>query len=97
MESQYSFTEPLDYLLNRTEKNYEVMNFGTDGYGTDQVYLQYMQEGTKLNLDYVFYIYSNNDLRNIRENSLIDISKKGLLEVKKHKRKNGLVLLRIFI
>jgi len=37
--SQYSFTEPLDYLLNKTGSKYEVMNFGTDGYGADQAYL----------------------------------------------------------
>jgi hypothetical protein len=94
MESQYSFTEPLDYLLNKTGKNYEVMNFGTDGYGTDQVYLQYIQEGTKLDLDYIFYVYSNNDLRNILENNIIDVNSDGILEFKEYKRKKWISLVK---
>ncbi|MFQ5671594.1 MAG: hypothetical protein ACE5G9_00735 [Nitrospinales bacterium] len=77
MPVQYSFTEPLDFLLNRTGKAFEVLNFGTDGYGTDQVYLQYMEEGKKSNLDFVVYLYCENDLRDILANKLIDIDEKG--------------------
>lgn len=82
MEVQYAFTEVLDYLLNRTGIRAEVLNFGTDGYGTGQVYLQYLQEGLPLDLDLVFYVYSNNDLRNIRENDLIDLDAQGQLQIK---------------
>lgn len=73
MPAEYSFTEPLDYLLNKTGKKFEVLNFGVDGYGTDQIYIQYLQDGVKLNLDEVFYMYCSNDLRNILENNLIHI------------------------
>lgn len=81
MEVQYAFTEVLDYLLNRAGIKVEVLNFGTDGYGTGQVYLQYLQEGLDLDLDLVFYVYSSNDLRNIRENDLVDLQE-GQLQIK---------------
>lgn len=84
MESQYSFTEPLDYLLNETGKKYEIMNFGTDGYGTDQIYLQYLQEGRQLGLDVVIYIYCRNDLRNINENNLLKLDQKGNIETNRY-------------
>ncbi|GEM_PF-2169597 len=77
---QYSFTEPLDYLLNKTGSFFEVLNFGNDGYGTDQVYLQYMDEGINMDLDIVIYLYCENDLRDILANQLIelDLSKKHI-------------------
>ena len=37
----YSFSEPLDYLLNETGQNFNTLNFGVDGYGTDQSFLSY--------------------------------------------------------
>jgi len=84
MESQFSFTEPLDYLLNKTGGKYEVMNFGTNGYGTDQIYLQYLQEGVGLGLDFVFYIYCSNDLRNINENDLLKLDQHGNIQARQY-------------
>ena len=59
---QYSFTEPLDYLLNAAgQGRFNVLNFGVDGYGTEQSYLHY--SGFKeTNLDYVFYLFYFNDI-----------------------------------
>lgn len=74
---QFSFTEPLDYLLNRAGDRVEVLNFGTDGYGTDQVYLQYMEDGRKAGLDAVVYLYCENDLSDILANRLIDLDADG--------------------
>ena len=71
IESQYSFTEPLDYLLNKTGRRFEVMNFGVDAYGTEQIYLQYLQDGTLLNLDMVFYVFCFNDLADIHKTDLL--------------------------
>jgi hypothetical protein len=79
MAVQYSFTEPLDYLLNKTGKKYEVMNFGTDGYGTDQEYLEYLQEGVRTKPDYVFLVPNAGDLRNINENDLFRLDPQGRL------------------
>ena len=79
MEVQYVFTEPLDYLLNRTGRSFEVINFGTNGYGTDQAYLQYLDEGRVLDLDVVFYLHCQNDLGDIIANRLIDLDASGQL------------------
>ena len=91
--AQYSFTEPLDYLLNKTGQDFELLNFGVDGYGTDQIYLQYLQEGVNLDLDLIFYIYCNNDLRNIRENNLFYLDDKGELKFREYKEFNILTTL----
>ena len=82
LPSPYSFTEPLDYLLNSLSSDdprFNVLNFGVNGYGTDQAYLYY--EGSELNrhLDYVFYVLCANDLRNIFENNLFKLDDKGVL------------------
>jgi hypothetical protein len=66
------------------------MNFGTDGYGTDQVYLQYLQEGVPLDPDIIFYVYCDNDLRNINENDLFRLDKNGNL-IAKHVARNGFI------
>jgi len=80
MPVQYSFSEPLDFLLNSLGKgSFEVMNFGTSGYGTDQVYLQYLDEGIKLDLDIIIYMYYKNDLRDILSNNLFEIDESGKL------------------
>lgn len=63
----YSFTEVVDYLLNK-KIDATVLNFGVDGYGTDQSYLQYRE--SDLPLDIVIYVLCSNDLRNIFENEL---------------------------
>ena len=60
------------------------MNFGTSGYGTGQIFLQYSQEGIPLDLDIVFYVYCNNDLRNINENGLFQIDSEGRLKTVKY-------------
>ena len=91
--AEYSFTEPLDYLLNKSGQQFEVLNFGVDAYGTDQIYLQYLQEGAKLDLDLIFYIYCNNDLRNIRENNLFYLDNKGELKSREYKKSNILTML----
>jgi len=71
---QYSLTEPLDYLLNKQAPGFNVLNFGVDGYGTDQSYLYYRDFRYSGDLDYVFYIFCLNDLRNIYENDLFTLN-----------------------
>ncbi|MBE9532214.1 MAG: SGNH/GDSL hydrolase family protein [Proteobacteria bacterium] len=77
MRSEYSFTEPLEYLLNRTGRDFEVINFGTDAYGTGQIYLQYMDEGLSMDLDVVVYLFFVNDIKEILSNGLIDMDDAG--------------------
>ncbi|MCZ6674914.1 MAG: hypothetical protein O7C75_18445 [Verrucomicrobia bacterium] len=74
LPSPYSFNEPLDYLLNTHGKNVNVLNFGIDGYGTDQAFLYYRDFEYSGELDYVFYVFCANDLRNIYENDLFSIN-----------------------
>ena len=76
---QYSFTEPLDYLLNVAgQDRFNVLNFGTDGYGTDQSYLRYVSF-KETNLDYVFYLFSVNDIWGIPATGLFRFDASGEL------------------
>ena len=67
IKAQYSFTEPLDYLLNigagegNKEGGVNVLNFGVNGYGTAQSLLRYELLDFRQALDHVFYIYCGND------------------------------------
>ena len=74
---QYSFTEPLDYLLNAAGRDrFNVLNFGVDGYGTEQSYLNYLDftEADHVDhLDYVFYLFCFNDIRDISNTDVFDV------------------------
>jgi hypothetical protein len=73
------FSEPLDYLLNQTGRRFEVLNFGTPGYGTDQVFLQYMDEVRSLKPDIVYYAYFQNDFTDVLSDQLIALDAAGEL------------------
>lgn len=81
----YSFSEPLDYLLNSGAIPAEVLNFGVDGYGPDQEYLQLVDDVLPLKPDIVFYMYCSNDIRNVLENELFDINASGELVYRSYK------------
>jgi len=80
MPVEYSFTEPLDFMLNASGIAAEVLNFGVDGYGPDQELLQLEDEVLLLKPDYVFYVYCSNDIRNVLENKLYKIDRSGELQ-----------------
>ena len=63
MRAQFSFTEPLDYLLNigAGDESVNVLNFGVSGYGMAQSLLRYEMLDFREALDHVFYIYCEND------------------------------------
>ena len=76
---QYSFTEPLDYLLNVAgQVRFNVLNFGVDGYGTEQSYLHYLNF-RETNLDYVFYLFCFNDIEDISKTKLFRFDARGKL------------------
>ena len=80
MPVQYSFTEPLDYLLNQSGERFNVLNFGVGGYGTGQSLLHYEHFRYAEDLDHVFYIYYNNDIMyNIYETGLHHLDEDGSL------------------
>lgn len=79
MAAQYSFTEPLDYLLNHGRTRFNVLNFGVDGYGPGQSFLHYENFRYAKELDHVFFVYFINDLANIHETGLFHLDNAGRL------------------
>jgi len=80
LPAPYSFTEPLDYLLNTRLAGINVLNFGVDGYGPDQSFIYYRDFEYARNLTYVFYVFCVNDLRNIYENGLFALENGELIQ-----------------
>lgn len=79
MAAQYSFTEPLDYLLNHGRTRFNVLNFGVDGYGPSQSFLHYEHFPYAKELDHVFFVYFLNDLVDIHETGLFHLDNTGQL------------------
>ena len=89
MAAPYSFTEPLDYLLNQGKKRFNVLNFGVDGYGPGQSFLYYQSFPHARDLDSVFFTYCQNDLRNIYETGLFRLDDTGQLVRNEATRPSG--------
>ena len=75
----YSFTEPLDYLLNQSGQRFNVLNFGVGGYGTGQSLLHYEHFRYADDLDHVVYVYCRNDLWDLYATGLFHLDKAGHL------------------
>ena len=76
---QYSFTEPLDYLLNLSGERFNVLNFGVYGYGPGQSLLHYEHFRYAKDLDHVLYVYGENDLQDISAMGLFHLDEAGHL------------------
>ena len=79
MAAQYSFTEPLDYLLNQSGTPFNVLNFGVYGYGPGQSLLHYETFRYVDDLDHVFFVYCENDLWNLHATGLFHLDDTGHL------------------
>ena len=86
MKAQFSFTEPLDYLLNigaggagEGQRSVNVLNFSVAGYGTSQSLLRYELLDFRDALDHVFYVYCRNDLMDDRASDLFRLDDAGRL------------------
>ena len=79
MPVQYSFTEPLDYLLNQRGRRFNVLNFGVESYGPGQSLLHYEHFPFAKDLDHVLYVYCQNDLGNIYATGLFHLDEAGHL------------------
>ena len=75
----YSFTEPLDYLLNQSGERFNVLNFGVGGYGTGQSLLHYEHFRYAADLDHVVYVYCRNDLWDLYATGLFHLDAAGRL------------------
>ena len=72
MAAEFSFSEPLDYLLNveregpatggSARPSFNVLNFGHGGWGTAESMLRYEQSGLRGRVDHVYYFYTANDV-----------------------------------
>ena len=72
MPAQYSYTEPLDHLLNAAAPEgaaFNVLNFGFWGWDTGRSYLRWrsLPPPVRGKLAHVFYLVVNNDLPGLRE------------------------------
>ena len=76
----YPLTQVLQHLLNVHRLNTYVLNFGVDGYGTDQSFLYYKSSELSPYIDQAYYFACVNDIRNLFENQLFAINEKGVLE-----------------
>ena len=76
---QYSFTEPLDYLLNQSGTPFNVLNFGVQSYGTGQSLLHYEHLRYAEDFDHVVYVYCRNDLQDIYATGLFHLDEAGHL------------------
>ena len=81
MPAQYSYTEPLDFLLNVAagvsdgstgsvaipQPRFSVLNFGRRGYGPARSYLRWLQAPARDKMAHVFYMVCKNDLADLRK------------------------------
>ena len=79
MAAPYSFTEPLDYLLNLQRDRLNVLNFGVNGYGPGQSLLHYEHFPFAGDFDHVFYVYQRSDLSDIYVHGLFTLDEEGRL------------------
>ena len=81
LPSQYGFTEILDFLLNSEsdQVNYQVLNFGVSGYGTDQAFIKYKTSPLAKQSAHVIYVLCSNDLGDIYNNNLFMIQDDNFL------------------
>ena len=80
IEAQYSFTEILDFLLNlQDDRDFNVLNFGIDGYGPGQEFVWYQQFSHRDDLDHVLYVFCDNDIENFHNHRLFALDDSGNL------------------
>lgn len=83
MPVPFSFQEMLDFLLNRDEARFEVLNFGVNGYGPDQSYLTWESNPLGMPFHRVIYVFCINDLVDLRNNDLFQPDGHGGVELSK--------------
>ena len=79
MAAPFSFTEPLDYLLNTGGRRINVLNFGVHGYSTSQSLRRYETWDLQETLDHVLYVYYENDLKDNLASPLFRLDEAGQL------------------
>lgn len=77
----FSFTEPLDYLLNVNAgpREVNVLNFGMNEYGLSQSLHRYETWKFRQILDHVFYVHYENDVRDDADRGMFRLDDAGQL------------------
>ena len=83
--AQYSYTEPLDFLLNIGDRfavdgakpGFNVLNFGRRGYGPARSYLRWLQLPERSKLAHVFYMVCKNDLADLEKALRSNLVRRG--------------------
>lgn len=67
------YADTFTALINQKAQNeVNTVNFGVEGYGTDQAYLYYRHFAHREKLKKVFYFFCHNDLRDMKNNRLFE-------------------------
>ena len=78
IESAYSFTESLDFLLNLHDNvAFNVLKFGVSSYGTGQAFNWFLEFEGRDELAHVVYVFCHNDLRDFYKRGLFSLDQSG--------------------
>ena len=78
LPAAHTYPEILDYLLNESEgPSVTVLNFGMNGYGLGQAFFAWRHALPAQDLDHVIYLFCANDIRNLYENQLFELTDEG--------------------
>jgi len=79
MPTQFSLSEPIDYVLNNSGLPFNVLNFGVEGYGIDQSYTQYRSFKKIVKPKLVFFFFIRRHIRILYETQLYQEDEEGQL------------------
>lgn len=84
LPSEHTFPEVIRALLSETAGNYELLNFGVDGYGPAQSFLRYQEldPAIRRSLQEVYFVFYINDLSDIVSDGIASLDEHGQLVMK---------------
>ena len=80
VEQNETFAKLLEEKLNKVHGNYEVMNFGTSAYSSEQEYLYMKNEIIKFNPDLTILAFSLNDIKENVKFNIFDFKNNTLMQ-----------------
>ncbi len=85
-ENIFVFNEyRIDKILQKLFNNkFEIVNYGVNGYGLDQIFLRYKKYKNH-DLKKIVYVFIENDFRNLYENQLVEYDVDGALKFREIK------------
>jgi hypothetical protein len=80
IEYDYNFTTLYNEMLGKNI----ALNFGVDGFGLDQSFIRYLNIKNDFKLSKIFYVFHFNDLANILQTKLFELSNRDELVQARH-------------